>query len=282
MENTGVEVGRTRYYRRRKSRGGAIGICSQRGLCPPRSLKSKAELLEYYRLLACLSNKGLGQLKKQLGLSRKLMKPGQDHQTGICRLLNKFLSNVLAHTASANREALVRTVYAEAGSEWQGTWVNNVGQLAEQEIEKIIVEYADAQGLVDKNLTEAAAEEGNCLVLRSGTVICFGSEPDIECRSRQKELLCVLEVKGSADRAGAQTRLGETKKSFAKAKQENPHCVTIFLPSILTPAVERQLKTERDIDKVFNVLDIFKNEVKRKEFLMELFKFILREPELDH
>ncbi len=58
---------------------------------------------------------------------------------------------------------------------------------------------------------------------------------------------------------------------------ENPRCVTIFLPSILTPAVRKQLQTERDIDKVFNLIDIFKDSAKREEFMEELFKYILRE-----
>ncbi|MEO5804033.1 MAG: hypothetical protein ABIR24_10930 [Verrucomicrobiota bacterium] len=91
------------------------------------------------------------------------------------------------------------------------------------------------------------------------------------------ELLCVIEVKGSGDKAGAQTRLDETKKSFTKAKLENPRCTTIFLPSILTPAVEKQLLNKRDIDKVFNLLDLFKDGPKKEEFVAELFKFILRE-----
>ena len=52
---------------------------------------------------------------------------------------------------------------------------------------------------------------------------------------------------------------------------------TIFLPSVLTPAVEKQLKTERDIDQVFDLLAILRDESKRVEFLEELFKFRLRE-----
>jgi|SRR5579884_3380852 len=254
-----------------------LGFVPSEVFAHPQVLDRRPELLEYYRLLSCLSNKGFGQIKKQLGLSRKLLKSPETYQLELCKLLNRFLSNALAHTASANREALIRTVFAEAGSEWQGTWVNDIGQLAEQELEKIIVEYADKLDLVDRNATEAAADEGNFLILKSGNVFCFGSEPDVECRSKKKELLCVIEVKGSADRAGAQTRLGETKKSFTKAKQENAHCVTIFLPSVVTSSVQKQLQTERDIDKVFNLLEIFKDTRKRDDFLTELFKFILRE-----
>jgi len=115
------------------------------------------------------------------------------------------------------------------------------------------------------------------LILKSGMKLCFGSEPDVECRSKAGELVCVIEIKGSADKAGAQTRLGETKKSFTKAKLENPRCHTIFLPSVQTPSVLKQLKTERDIDQVFDLLAILRNKLKRIEFLEELFKFRLRE-----
>ena len=137
--------------------------------------------------------------------------------------------------------------------------------------------YAEQKNLVDRHKTEQAAEEGNYLILKSGTRICFGSEPDVECRSKPGELVCVIEIKGSADKAGAQTRLGEAKKSFTKAKLENPHCHTIFLPSVLTPAVEKQLKTEREIDQFFDLLAILRNKAKRIEFLEELFRFRLRE-----
>jgi hypothetical protein len=174
-------------------------------------------------------------------------------------------------------QSLLRTIYAEAGSEWQGTWVNNIGQLAAQELQQVVVEFAEQKNLVDRHKTEQAAEEGNYLVLKSGTKLCFGSEPDVECRSKAGELVCVIEIKGRADKAGAQTRLGETKKSFTKAKLENPRCHTIFLPSVQTPSVLKQLKTERDIDQVFDLLAILRNKLKRSEFLEELFKFRLRE-----
>jgi hypothetical protein len=41
--------------------------------------------------------------------------------------------------------------------------------------------------------------------------------------------------------------------------------------------VKKQLKTERDIDQVFDLLDIFRDKRKRSAFLTELFKFRLRE-----
>ena len=134
-------------------------------------------------------------------------------------------------------------MHAEAGSEWQGTWVNNIGKASALELERIIIDFAHLKGLVAVSEgTDPTPDEG-VVVLKSGTTIAFGSEPDVEFRNAKKELVCVIEIKGSADKAGAQTRLGETKKSFTKAKQENARCHTIFLPSVSTAAVKKQLET---------------------------------------
>jgi site-specific DNA-methyltransferase (cytosine-N4-specific) len=233
----------------------------------PTVIQEHPELFNYYRLLACLPNKGLAQIKtvkKKESVDR-------------CILLNGFISELLAGSSRVSREIILRTIFAEAGSEWQGTWVNKIGLLAAQNLEKLLVDFARNRNLIDENATAAALTKENCIALKSGTTAIFGSEPDIEFRNSKKELVCVIEIKGSADKAGAQTRLGETKKSFTKAKLENPRCVTIFLPSILTPAVRKQLQTERDIDKVFSLIDIFKDTAKREEFMEELFKYILRE-----
>jgi hypothetical protein len=254
-----------------------LGFSPTEVFAHPAVLQERPELFDYYRLLACLSNKGLGQIRSKLGVRKKNFKAVEEFCLRLCVLLNRFMCNALERTASANREALIRTMFAEAGSEWQGTWVNQIGELAAQEIEKLIVMFAQANKLVDEAKTEAAADEGNFLILKSGASIRFGSEPDVEFRNPKKELVCVIEIKGSADKAGAQTRLGETKKSFTKAKLQNPRCLTIFLPSVLTPAVEEQLRSERDIDKIFNLLEVCHDEAERTRFLTEIFKFILRE-----
>ena len=62
------------------------------------------------------------------------------------------------------------------------------------------------------------------------------------------------------DKAGAQMRLGEAKKSFAKAKAENAHYSTIYLASCFTDAVLSQLKTEREVDLHFNLIEILADE----------------------
>jgi hypothetical protein len=234
----------------------------------PDIITAHPELIDYYRLMACLPKKGLAQIKSSAATRNKL---------ALCQLLNGFLSSLLAITAKASREGLLNTIFAEAGTEWQGIWVNSIGLRASQALEQILAIYAAQKGVLDTVATAKLTEKQRGVVLKSRTVLLFGSEPDVECRNNLGDLICVIEIKGSADKAGAQTRLGETKKSFTKAKLENPRCHTIFLPSVLTPAVEKQLKTERDIDQVFELLLILKDEEKRVAFLNELFKFRLRE-----
>jgi len=246
-----------------------LGLVPSEIFANPEVVAKNPNLLKYYRLLACLPAKGLAQIRKKSTKSSRV----QD----ICILLNQFLSRLVAATGRTSRETLLATMHAEAGSEWQGTWVNNIGKASALELEHIITQFANKKGLVAVAVGDAPTPEENVIMLKSGTTIVFGSEPDVEFRNRAKELICVIEIKGSADRAGAQTRLGETKKSFTKAKQENPRCHTIFLPSITTKAVKKQLETERDIDQVFDLLDIFRDAKKRSAFLVELFKFRLRE-----
>lgn len=251
-----------------KSAAEAFGFVPTEVFAHPQVLAEHPKLFEYYRMLACLPKKGLAQIKAAYKI--------KDY-AGQCALFNNFISELLSNATQVTRDLTLRTLFAEAGSEWQGTWVNNIGILAAQKLEALLVDFAKAHELINESKTRAALEKENSVVLKSGMSIVFGSEPDVECRDRKGNLLCVIEIKGSADKAGAQTRLGETKKSFTKAKLENPRCVTIFLPSILTRAVQKQLQTEREIDKVFDLLDIFKDETKRAEFMEEFFKFILRE-----
>jgi hypothetical protein len=245
-----------------------LGFVPSELFAHPEVLAASPELEDYYRLLACLSNKGLAQIRSAAH---------KGNRAELCKLLNGILSSLLGTNSNASRESLLNTIFAEAGTEWQGTWVNSIGLQASQAVEQILATFAADKNLLDPVATAKLNEKVNGIVLKSGTILRFASEPDVECRVKDGKLICVIEIKGSADKAGAQTRLGETKKSFTKAKLENPRCHTIFLPSVLTNAVRTQLKTEREIDQVFDLLEILNNDTMREDFLKELFKFRLRE-----
>lgn len=169
-----------------------LGFVPSEVFAHPDVLKKFPDLQNYYRLLACLPGKGLAQIK--------IKGERGDRILNLCILLNRFLSKLLIQTGRTSRELLLRTIYAEAGSEWQGTWVDDIGQVAAFELEKIISDFAGEKGLVALDSGELRPEEENVIFLKNGTTIVFGSEPDVECRNGEKDLTCVIEIKGSADK----------------------------------------------------------------------------------
>ena len=78
------------------------------------------------------------------------------------------------------------------------------------------------------------------------------------------------------DKAGAQTRYGEAKKSFGKALSVNPRCETIYLASCFTEAVLKQIETDGQVRKTYNLVDLLEAPTKRRKFLEELFRFLIR------
>jgi hypothetical protein len=53
-------------------------------------------------------------------------------------------------------------------------------------------------------------------------------------------------------------------------------CNTIYLASCFTDAVLSQLKTEREVDLHFNLIEILADEAKKIRFLKELFHYQIR------
>jgi hypothetical protein len=246
--------------------------------CHPQVLSSHPDLIEYYRNLAAVSKKGFSQI-----LSGKLVRTNSvERMQTIARTLNKIISSAIKDATKGFSLSFAQEVMlAEIGAEVQGTWVNKIGQGAARSVENIIQSYANVKGFVSATETRKVVirnkkRKQTHLILKNGWRIIFAPEPDIAIRNSKHKLQVAIEIKGSMDKAGAQTRLGEAKKSFAKAKAENAHCLTMYLASCYTDAVMEQLKTEREIDRHFNLVDILYDEEKKKEFLEELFHYQIR------
>lgn len=248
--------------------------------CHPAILLQDAELLEYYRNLAALSQKGLSQiLSSQLHKTHKFN--SEERYRIITRILNNIISSVIVDAKGFSLSLAQNAIFSEIGTEIQGTWVNMIGQGAAKAVEGIIHDHAQEKGFILSTEKKEVLISGKKrkqihLVLTNHWRIIFSTEPDVAITDPKGRLQVAMEIKGSMDKAGAQTRLGEAKKSFAKAKKENAHCKTIYLASCFTDAVLSQLKTEREVDLNFNLIDILADEAKKRGFLQELFHYQIR------
>lgn len=170
---------------------------------------------------------------------------------------------------------------AEIGTEVQGSWVNLIGSGAARKVQKMFEDFA-IQHKISVRVDETVVRSGRkkrrqkSILLVNGWRLVFAAEPDVGVYDPSGILKAAIEIKGSMDRAGAQTRYGEAKKSFAKALRENPRCETIYLASVFTKAVVNQIRDDGQVRKTFNLIDVFDNTERRKDLLDEIFKFIIR------
>jgi len=225
----------------------------------PNMLSDNPGLLEYYRLLACLPKKGLDQLCRGT--------TGEQRQERRLFCLNRFLSALVEDSLAGPEMLRSCLVYAQAGSELQGSWVNEIGKNASERVWNLLTGFARRNGW---------RVEGNKILLPNGDQLIRQSEPDIEARSAQDNLLAVVEIKGSLDPAGAQTRYGEAKKSFQKALLENPRCETIYLASCLTDAVRELIEKDGQVRRLYDLTRLLTDEAYQNQFLTDLFSFVLR------
>lgn len=245
--------------------------------CHPDVLRDRPGTMDYYRNLAALSAKGLGQMVA--GTSRT------DRISEQVRVVNAITSGLVEAMDGFDLQKARAVIPAEIGTELQGTWVNRIGQGAAKEVRRIFEEYINARGILDSSepvrlpkKKGSKRRSGREIRLTNGWTIVFGSEPDVAIRDPQAILRAAIEIKGSLDVNGAQTRYGEAKKSFAKALKEHAQCETIYLASCFTTAVNEQIRQDAFVRKVFNLVEILANEQKREMFVEEIFVHLIRVP----
>jgi len=110
--------------------------------------------------------------------------------------------------------------------------------------------------------------------LRNGWTIEFASEPDVAFNDAEGVKQIAIEIKGSLDTAGAQTRYGEAKKSFAKQIAENPRCHTIYLASSFTDAVIKQIEADGQVRDWVNLTSVLVDPEEQLRFLERLFYIV--------
>lgn len=110
--------------------------------CHPDILISQPELIDYYRNIAALSQKGLTQILSGRGLTPK------EKPLAISKIMNGILSQVITYETSFSKKSANKVLFAELGSEIQGTWVNIIGSGAAKQVERIILEFVKQKRLV--------------------------------------------------------------------------------------------------------------------------------------
>jgi len=251
------------------SKVGAQKIAPHKVFVHPEILIQRPRFVVYYRNLVAISQKGMSQLGFSTGRFERA-KPAampREFANRLAQTHNSIISKVIESLASMDISAMRDVVFAELGTELQGTWANLVGKGAAKAVEDILADYISTKELGTK-------EAPGTYSLKNGWRISIGSEPDIKFSDPNGVERIVIEIKGSLDRAGAQTRYGEAKKTFAKALNRNPRCHTVYLASCITQAVADQIQMDGQVRDTFNLTSIVSDLAEKERFLRKLFHIV--------
>lgn len=201
----------------------------------------------------------------------KALRIAQTYHAFICSNINNSIEWTL--------ENGYRTIIASLGISLDGTWRNKIGDLAEEQIRSLILEWMlDHQLVASPAISKEDLKgrlSGTYELTRTGMTMIFSSEPDIAFVENER-YLAVVEIKGGTDDAGALERYGAAQKSFQHAIKSNPHCQNFYIAAALTPEVENRIADDRLVSKTFDLVEIVSDARKREQFMLELFRYALR------
>jgi len=239
----------------------------------PRVMQEQPSLLLYYRCVALLAQKGLQALAGvnvapiEAG-KRKSVPSAQAKQ--VVQAVNGVLSLLAETVRPLERSYVDIFLYATAGAQIQGSWVNAIGRQGEVLLREIVLRnlWDDITQVVWKDDTSAAPGEMGkdeaieraplvkILRLKHGFHCIFSSEPDLSFRNADGKPLLAVEIKAGTDPAGALERYGAAIKSFSNERAINPRVKTVFVTSCLTPEVRSRIDSENPFDYTFHVRDL--------------------------
>jgi len=191
---------------------------------------------------------------------------------------NYFICSIIKNSSDWSIENGYRTIIATLGITLDGSMRNRIGEIAEERIRSMIVEWLAGKGLFagPKSAQERVYEKlPRTFALKNNVVMEFSSEPDISF-TRENNLLAVVEIKGGIDPAGALERYGAATKSFQHAIATSSRCKNFYLGAVFTPELERRISEDRLVEKTFNIIEILDDPAARERFFIELFHHVLR------
>ncbi len=262
----------------------------------PRVLIEQPRLIAYYRSVAALSQKAvknmtLGSLEAYEKSQNKKSLPYPE-ALKLASLINTHVSAIIdSSVLTFSQQDIQVLLYASAGSQINGAWLNTIGVEAEMVIRRLIITHFAKQdkiiGFLDKNGTFATALKDEEVFdriasfrgfrLSDQTSVLFGSDPDISLLGKNGQTLAALEVKGGKDPAGALERYGAAKKSFEEALRQNPQVKTFFIASCITDEVKHRLDNDQVFQYTFDLTELLASEKTRTQFLSLIGKILKNE-----
>ena len=248
--------------------------------CHPDILRAHPLTSLYYRGMAGLSIKAA---KNYFGSVEKI-ESGDDavritaeKALKMARTYNLYISSVIINSTNWTLVNGHRNILATMGITLDGTMRNKIGDIGEDRVRRMMVEWLIEHRLVvEPNAAACMGDPQPRLIkLKNGVTMRFSSEPDIAFEHRG-DLKATVEIKGGIDPAGALERYGAAKKSFEEAVRQSGHCRNFYLGGVFTEELKRRINSDRLVEKTYDIILLLKDESLRDDFFQELFHHTLR------
>jgi len=250
--------------------------------CHPKLIMDKPKTSLYYRCLSGLSKKAarsyVGSIDS-IEIGNPKARLTEEKAQKIARTYNTFICSIIKNSSAWTIKDGYRTVIATLGITLDGVMRNKIGDVAEERIRIIILEWLQENGLIsDKKLYKKINSDNipKQVDLIKGIVMKFSSEPDISFYDSKDMLLAVIEIKGGTDAAGALERYGAATKSFQHAISSSPRCKNFYLAAVFTQELEKRIKEDRLVENTFYIIDVLDKPDYRNNFFREVFHHTLR------
>jgi hypothetical protein len=258
-----------------------LGSKPQLVFCHPAILVAHPVSSLYYRGMAGLSIKAakdyFGSVETlEAGSNRTPL--AMDKAIKMARTYNMFISSIIVNSVKWTLENGHRTILATMGISLDGTMRNKVGDIGEDRIRRMILEWLIGHGLVMNphlHQDDLPVALPKSIELAGGVSMRFSSEPDISF-IQDGILKATVEIKGGIDPAGALERYGAAMKSFEHAIRQSGRCRNFYLGGVFTEELNRRITDDRLVEKTYSIITLLQDEAARTEFFRELFHHTLR------
>lgn len=250
--------------------------------CHPQILRFNTLTSLYYRGLCGLSLKAVKDYfgnVESLERQNQASRLSEDKALKMSRTYNLFICSIIKNSLDWTLENGYRTIIATLGITLDGKMRNKIGEIAEERIKSLMLEFLVNRGLIStpdiKEDDIIDKDTPRSFQLLKNISMEFGSEPDISFHSGE-ELLVVIEIKGGTDPAGALERYGAATKSFQHSVETSKRCKNFYLAAVFTPELERRINKDRLVEKAFDIIKILDDPGEREKFFKEIFHHALR------